>query len=367
MILVTEGILAIVLLFIFPTIIGGIIKYYFIKNKGNEPFVSSLTFSFVFGYLAEFALFQIIGVPLILLGASFTVMVWCFVIWNIILSLYSIYINYLKDRRNSSIKKDFSKWMENIKVSLSNKTTLILAIVSAILIGFQIYIPTVCMHEDDDDIFYVGTAVTSIYENTMFKVNPRTGEEQGFEWKYVLGPFPLYNAVISKLIHIHPTITAHTILPSVFILLCYGVYYLIGKKLFKNDENSVLLFMIFMSFLNLFGNYSIRTSSTFLMFRIWQGKAMLANYIIPIFWLLWMLQEDNESRFSYFLYVMAILAGMFTTSMGNVFPPMILGILAFIRLVKERDFKRFMKTVLCCIPIGLYCSIYVINILIGLL
>ena len=365
MVIFAEGVAAIILLVIFPIMLGEIIRYHYFK--GEKPLVNALIFDYVFGYLLEFAIFQVISVPLILLGASFSVMVWCFIVWNIVLVAYSIYLSCIKDRRNNSIILKISKEIKNIKSRLSNKVLLFLSIIAFILIGFQIYIPTAYMHEDDDDIFYVGTAVTSIYENSMFKVNPRTGEQEGIEWKYVLGPFPLYNAVISKLIHVHPTITAHTILPSAFILLCYGVYYLIGKKLFKNDDNSTLLFIIFMSFINLFGNYSIRTSSTFLLFRIWQGKAVLANYIIPMFWLLWMMQEEHESKLSYFLYVIAILAGMFTTSMGNVFPPMILCILAFIRFIQERDFKRFMKTALCCIPIGLFCGIYVINFLIGLL
>ncbi|MCR5187279.1 MAG: hypothetical protein K6D97_09280 [Clostridia bacterium] len=365
--LVAEGVLAFILLFVLPTIVGGIIKYFYFKDKGNDKKVNTLFFSFAFGYLTEFTVFEIISVPLILFGASFSVMVWCFIIWNIVLCAYSIYLNYFKDRKNSSIKNDFIKQCENIKNLFSNKTTLALTIAAVILIGIQIYVPTVYMHEDDDDIFYVGTAVTSLYENSMFKVNPRIGEDVGIEWKYVLGPFPLYNAVISRLIHIHPTITAHTILPGAFILLCYSVLYLLAKRLFRDDTNSVVLFLVFMSLINIFGNYSIRTPSTFLLFRIWQGKAMLANYIIPMVWLLWLMQEDEENRFSYVLYVIAVFAATFTTTMGMIFVPLILCVLALIRFIQDRNFKRAFSTALCCSPIAIYGVIFLVGNLIEML
>ena len=114
MILVAEGVLAFILLFVLTTIVGGIIKYFYFKNKGNDNKVNTLFFSFVFGYLTEFAVFQLVSVPLILAGASFSVMVWCFIVWNIALCVYSIYLNYIKDRENTSIVKDCLKQLENL-------------------------------------------------------------------------------------------------------------------------------------------------------------------------------------------------------------------------------------------------------------
>ena len=50
---------------------------------------------------------------------------------------------------------------------------------------------------------------------------------------------------------------------------------------------------ILLSIINIFGNYSIRTNFTFLLFRIWQGKAILANIMLPSIWLMIWNYIDN--------------------------------------------------------------------------
>lgn len=74
---------------------------------------------------------------------------------------------------------------------------------------------------------------------------------------------------------------------------------------------------------------------------------MLANYIIPMIWLLWIMQDEEDSNFNYALYIMAILAGLFTSSMGTTFPPMIIGLLSLVRWTKDRDTKKLVKTLAC--------------------
>lgn len=346
MILLLKGLLAFITMIVFPTLIGGIITKY-IDTKYS--FISNI----VFGYLLEFAIFQLVTVPMILIGASFNSLVVIYILWNTILSVVSLKMNYpaLKD----FLKCDFLS---------CKKSEICLVAILLVLIAIQVYGLVGYMHEDDDDIFYVSAAVTSIYNNSMFKISPQTGESIGFEWKYVIGPFPMYNAVISKIVHIHPTIMAHTILPAIFIPLCYGVYYLLAKKLFKDDKTSTLIFLIFLCIANIFGNYTKRTPASFLLFRIWQGKAMLANYIIPMFWLLW-LRYESDSKYAHILFIIALFAGMFTTSMGTIFLPMILCTLAFIKLIREKDLKEFSKTIACCLPIVLYAPVYVISKLLG--
>ncbi len=338
--IVIKSLILFIVLILFPICLGGIITHFFDEKCG-------LFHLFVFGYLLEFGIFEVVGVPFIVLNVPFSVMTIVFVVWNVIGGGISVYLNREK------IKSYKPNFINRVNEICTTDKLLIVAVITLILI--QVMALVLFMHEDDDDIFYVGTAVTSIYENSMYKINPRTGlESETIEWKYVVSPFPLHLAVVSSLAHIHPTMVAHTILPIVFIPLCYATYYLISCKLFKDDFRSRLLFLIFLNVIYIFGNYSNRTNFTFLLFRIWQGKAVLANYAIPMIWLLWIMQEEKDTKLNYYLYVCAILAGLLTSSMGIIFPPMIIGVLSLIRWFKDRDTKKLIKTVSCCAVVILF-------------
>ena len=176
--------------------------------------------------------------------------------------------------------------------------------------------------------------------------------------RYILGPFPLFISLISGIINMHPTIVAHFVFPIIILPVIYSLYYLIAKQLFKDDKKSCILFVIFMSIINMWGNYSVKNNSTFLLFRIWQGKAMLANFIIPATLLFVFKAYENNYRFiDCMLLFIIILAGNLTTTMGIGIPPIVLFVLAFAFEVSEINFKNIklkklfinMLKVLCCL------------------
>ena len=105
----------------------------------------------------------------------------------------------------------------------------------------------------------------------------------------------------------------------------------------------------------MWGNYSVKSNSSFLLFRIWQGKAMLANFIIPATLLFTFKAYENNYRFiDCLLLFIIILAGNLTTTMGIGIPPIVLLMLA---LAFEINFKNIsikhilidMLKVFCCI------------------
>ncbi len=351
--IIIKSIILFIFLILFPIVHGGLITHFIDEKCG-------LFSHFIFGYLIDFAVFELFCVPAIILKVSLSVFVDLIIVLYVICACISCYIN--KEKIKSFFKKkDGVQDKDNHKSNIFT-TNGILACIVVVLIMIQTFVSVFYMHEDDDDVFYVGTAVTGVYDNSMFRINPRTGvESKSPEWKYVVSPFPIYLATIAKVSHIHPTIVAHTIFPAVFIPLCYAVYFEISKKLFKGDMKSRLLFMIFLNFIYIFGNYSIRSNFTFLLFRVWQGKAMLANYVIPMFWLIWMMQEEDDNKLLYLLYISASLAGMLTSSMGTTFPPMIIGVLSLLRWYKDRDTKKFIKTMACFAVVILYGLPYILS------
>ena len=219
------------------------------------------------------------------------------------------------------------------------------------------------------------TATTSIQTNSLYKYSSTTGAEDGEQhlMRYRLGPFPLYLAIISSIIHIHPAIVSHVVFPAIFVPLVYAIYYLIGNYIFKENKKSSLLFVILISVLQIWGCYSVRTSEAFFLFRIWQGKALLAAMILPLIWLIFFKANENNFNFiTCFLLFLVILAGNLLTTMGIGIPPITLMALSLayeigrinFRNLKDNNYllgvKNIFKSLICCVPSIICGLIYIL-------
>lgn len=285
------------LLIILPIILGALpLKY--TKEK------HSICFLLIVGYLIQFSLLEIIAIPMILLKTSFTLLLYSWGASIALLAILSIVLNI------SSIN------YKNIFEKLKRKINF-LSIIAVIVIMIQVLISVFFTHTDGDDSFYIGTATTTIEENSMYLVSAYTGKmEDTLLVRYVLAPFSMYNAIISSLIKTNPVITAHLIFAPVFIVLSYLVYMEIAFKLFNKNKDDVSLFLIFLGIINIFGNVSIYTTSSFLLFRIWQGKAFLCNIILPALWLVVWNYVENRNFINWLLVFMTIISACFVTEMG---------------------------------------------------
>ena len=98
---------------------------------------------------------------------------------------------------------------------------------------------------DDDDAFYVATATTSVDTDTLYQIEPYTGNVYGnFPARYVLSPFPMLAAVISRCTGIRPAVVCHTVYPFFLIPLAYGVYALLAEKVFDRCFPDTAVFRI---------------------------------------------------------------------------------------------------------------------------
>lgn len=355
-----KGLTVVLVLFIIPELLGLFLLRFFKKENTN------LFLAFIIGYIIEFAICQIVAVPYIYMEKTLTELMNVLTKITVIICGLSIILNLKK------IKEIFITIFKYIK-----ETPKILAILTIILIGLQVYSYVGYMHIDDDDSFYVGTATVSVQTDSLFKYSAATGEEnvENQLSRYRLGPFPIYLAIISKVIDIHPAIVAHTILPIIFVPLVYMIYGLIGNEIFKKDNKQIYYFLMIMSIINIWGNYSVRTTFSFFLIRIWQGKALLASMIIPLIILLFIKAEENNYKFNYCLLLfITILAGNLTTTMGIALPPMELMLLAIVYEISKLNFKKskeekngfgkaiidLTKCLICCTPSIIYGIAYLI-------
>ena len=119
----------------------------------------------------------------------------------------------------------------------------------------------------------------------------------------------------------------------------------------------------------------MRNNFSFFLLRIWQGKAILANVILPAIMLLFIKAEENNYRFgNCLLLFIAIFAGTLTTTMGIAIPPMELMLLAIVyefsklfskkineeKYTFEKVVRNLIKCVICCIPSIAYGIAYLI-------
>lgn len=362
--MIVKGLISLMIFFIVPELIGLLVLKFFKEEKNN------LTLAFVVGTLVTFAVFQLIAVPSIYAEKSLTFLTNCLVGIFSVLSIISIILNI------KNVKEIFKNTVNYIK-----EMPKLHVFICIVLILIQIYAYIGYAHIDDDDAVYIGTATVSVQTDTLYKYAASTGGEyeENQIARYRLGPFPLYNAVASKLIDMHPAIVGHVLMSSVFVVITYCVYGLIGSELFKKDKKLTYTFLMLMCIINIFGYYSGRNNFTFLLTRGWQGKSVLANIIIPVIILFFIKAERNNYDFKYcFLLFITVLAGVFTTTMGVAMSPIELMLLALVYEIGQINFKdlkdknkeeksnvikrikNIAKCLACCIPAIVYGIAYFI-------
>lgn len=224
--------------------------------------------------LSLLCIFEVVCVPAILLHMSLRVVVvlYLFVVAGYIFILYK--------------KKKLPRCKKMVKIGGSEKERQGFEKwkwAAVLLVLFQLVMVTAYTHVDDDDAWYLGSAADAYETGDMFMHLPYTGADVDFTpaKDYVLSPLPMLWAAIATVTRIHPTILAHTVAPAFLLLWAYGVYYMLGMRLFEKEKYA-WLFVFFLSVLNIFGGFSVRTSGVFLLYRIWQGKAIFYTILVPL-------------------------------------------------------------------------------------
>ena len=158
---------------------------------------------------------------------------------------------------------------------------------------------------------------------------------------------------------IAPAVLSHADLPFFLILLCYALYTLIGQKLFDGDWEKTGVFLILLSVIYLWGYTSTHTLASMILLRIWQGKAVCAGFMIPLFFYLFyrVMRPDYEKRWLPLFYVAAVGACLLS-GVGIITTPILLGIYGFVDFCCHRDWKKTLMIFLAAVPCGMYLLYY---------
>ena len=131
-----------------------------------------------------------------------------------------------------------------------------------------------------DDNFYVAESVTILSRDRLMTVLPSSGIEGSvFPATYILVSWETFIAALSKLFVVSPAVLCHSILPALLIPLHYMAYYVAGREISRQKTG---MFLLFVTLLNFACGPSTYDQGAFLTLRIWQGKAVLVNILLPL-------------------------------------------------------------------------------------
>ena len=321
----------------------------------------SIGTAYISGFLVLLAAFQLLAVPVVFLDPfGFPWIVKAFTILLVIATGSGIIFTLHLWRREGCV------FQEKIFKKKKSKIEMIQWGMVFLLIAFQLFMAVTRASFDGDDAYYVVQSVITDETDTLYRILPYTGLSTSLDMRHAMAVFPIWISYLARMSGIHATVMSHTVLPLCLITITYLIYYEIGKVLFREKEEQLPTYMIFMALLQMFGNVSIYTNATFFLMRTWQGKSMLANVVIPAVFLilLWLFEGEPDKRGKriglwILLFVVNIVAAMMSTA--SVFlNSLLIGVMALILSIQERNIRILFQMAGCCIPCVVYALLYVL-------
>ena len=192
---------------------------FFIRENRYES--GHLGETVLFGFIAYYFLFELISVPMMVLGAKLHLLVW---VWAAVVAVLVI----------ASICLHLGMWREWGKRSggfWRGKTAAFY--VMLVLIGIQLYFVAALQENGSADAaYYVGSVTTNLATDSISSFDPYTGKALDFfNIRYVFSMYPAANAVLCRLTGLHPLVVTKVILCMMTVVLSYLVYAQIGKAL----------------------------------------------------------------------------------------------------------------------------------------
>ena len=302
------------------------------------------------GWLVLFAAAEVIILIFTFLGMPFHLLAWVYELFILAMAVYGL-CSFLLNRERT--RKDRAREKLQQKENGEKRRHSLYLLLVVVIIIAQIVLVVGFTHYDEDDAFYIGTATTTLYTDTIYKVDPYTGlDYEAVPSRYLFSPFPILLAIFCRLCgNLHPAIMAHVIYPGVFLMLAYIVFYELGKHFFRNSVDGPGLFTLFAAAISLCSAVSVFNSVTFMMVRIWQGKALLAGVILPLTFLLCMetiMKQQPEYPWKMLLF--ANMSACLLSSMGILLSPIMIGAMTLVSAMFLDIRKRALKGVICLLP-----------------
>ena len=238
-------------------------------SKGKKSLTKAITFGFTF----LIAVFELMSLPFVYLNFAFSKLMWSYSAFIFLLAIIFLF---------RQIKHGF--FINEYEFNLKKYKSKIIMGVTILLIAFIGFSSSYLEHTDADDGYFV-TISTIAYQSDKVTYDEHLVYDgslsiKGDTIRPQIATWELFVAYLAKLSSIHPAILAHSILPFVLIILCFMAIWNFGLQLVGYDRAPFFLFIY--TLLVMFDGANTASQGAFMITRIWQGKAMLANFAIPM-------------------------------------------------------------------------------------
>lgn len=333
-------------------------------------------FLFVLGFVLLWAVFQLIAVPFVLSAGKFRQVELLFEAagWTFFIAGTLLFALHLKQ----GLAEKLLFWgKEQLKSLRSREGVLCLFLWGVFLMTllFQMLQAYRLAYADGDDAYYIPISTAANLGGGMYAIDSYTGAPTTLDLRHGLAPFPIWVSFIAAKCGVNAAVAAHSLIPLVLIPVTYVLYLEIGRLLCrdvipgkkgKGSGQSILLpvFMLFVSLLQIFGNYSIYPASTFLLTRTRQGKAALGNVILPfLVLLLYRMAEEVKGQGkaggrNILWLTAAMTAGCLCSTMSGFLCGMLVMITAVLLFLLYRKPHILWQCALGCIPGVIYAVFY---------
>lgn len=329
--LVLKGTLIASLFFIIPYIVGCLPV---IRWKWQKPGVAS---AIVFGTVLLWGIFLLIALPCTLWWGKFQgLLVLVAMAWGLCAAASLMLL-----------KQELLAPLRALVQRMRQPALLPIMVLACMLV--MTAVPVFLEHQDADDATYVALVTGVVQTDTLYGHDPYTGtslDQNGVRrpwqtgWQRILAPFPLLVACYAKMSGLHPAIMSHTVLPGVLIPLAFMVYSLLARTFFPDPEDH-WIFLLIMCTALAFGGFSAWSTGSFLLLRIWQGKALLAAIFLPLLFLLLVQEQTQGLRGGLWCALTAVtMAAVMTTTMTSVFVPFLLAAFCLCQIWRTRRFGQ---------------------------
>lgn len=347
------------------------------SQSGRRGVSMDMGYALCLGYILMWAIFQLVAVPYVIRVGRFWHAAFVFEMISLSLAIAGmlLFFLHLKYGLWGCI---VSRAREALRTGKSGERVLTVFLWAIFLAGllFQMLQAYRLAYADGDDAFYIPVSVEASQGGGLYMADPYTGEQTNLNLRYGLAPFPIWVAFIASKCQVNAAVAAHSLMPLVLIPITYLLYLEIGKLLCRGAavgggsgrqikrEWMLPLFMIFVTLLQIFGNYSIYPASTFLLTRTRQGKAALGNVILPFFVLLLykiaeQVKTQGKAGRQNVLWLMAAMtAGCLCSTMAGFLCSMLVMITVCLLFILYRKPAVLWQGFLGCVPGIFYALLY---------
>ncbi len=349
--LVIQILILSILLLAVPMLVGSLFT-------DSEKTNNGLIRYWISGQILLWAVFLLISVPLILKQKNFSLVQDLYNGSIFVFVLAAVLVNVVRLKRKKVAR------LEATPRKVWTKGQVFLWAVFGILLLLQLVLSVVLAYEEGDDAFYVAISTATAASDRMYQTLAYTGLATELDARHGLAPFPVWIAYLARMSGMIPVTVAQIAVPVVIILQTYAIYHLIAVQLFAENQKNVPLFLVLVEIMFLFGGYSVYSAENFLLVRATQGKAVIANVILPfLFYLMFLLAEKMQKkegfgRWNWILLGATMLAGCLCSTLGILLTGMLIGVVGVCMAVVYRKWTVLLPLAFSCVIPGLLAVLY---------